>query len=110
MGFSRQEYWSALPWPPPGDLPNPGMEPVSLMSLAWAGGFFTTNATGKPLGMCTHTHTYLYTIYHNLSIFLSALLLAGLWVVSGLGLLRLKVYEDSCACVFMNICSPFSWV
>ena len=29
MGFSRQEYWSELPFPPPGDLPNPGVEPVS---------------------------------------------------------------------------------
>ena len=34
MGFSRQIYWSGLPCPPPGDLPNPGMEPVSLMSPA----------------------------------------------------------------------------
>ena len=45
MGFSRQEYWSGLPCPPPGDLPNPGIEPVSLMSPALAGGFFTTSAT-----------------------------------------------------------------
>ena len=45
MGFSRQEYWSGLPCPPPGDLPIPGMEPVSLMSTALAGGFFTTSAT-----------------------------------------------------------------
>ena len=46
MGFSRQEDWSALPClPPPGDLPNPGIEPVSLMSPALAGGFFTTSNT-----------------------------------------------------------------
>ena len=32
MGFSRQEYWSGLPRPPPGDLPDPGVEPMSLMS------------------------------------------------------------------------------
>ena len=37
--FSRQEYWSGLPFPSPGDLPNPGIEPLSL---ALAGGFFTT--------------------------------------------------------------------
>ena len=43
MGFSRQEYWSGLPCPPPGDLPDPGIEPACLMSLA--GGFFTTSAT-----------------------------------------------------------------
>ena len=45
MGFSRQEYWSGLPWPPPGDLPNPGIEPTTLISPALAGGFFTTSAT-----------------------------------------------------------------
>ena len=44
MGFSRQEYWSGLPCPPPGDPPDPGIEPASLMSLALAGGFFTTSA------------------------------------------------------------------
>ena len=44
-GFSRQEYWSGLPCPPPRDLPHPGIEPVSLTSPALAGGFFTTCAT-----------------------------------------------------------------
>ena len=43
-GLSRQEYWSGLPCPPPGDLPNPGIEPESLMSSALAGRFFTTSA------------------------------------------------------------------
>ena len=43
-GFSRQEYWSGLPCSPPGDLPDPGIEPTSLMS-ALAGEFFTTSAT-----------------------------------------------------------------
>ena len=42
MGFPRQEYWSRLPFPPPGDLPNPGKEP---MSPALAGRFFTSWAT-----------------------------------------------------------------
>ena len=45
MGFSRQEYWSGLPYPPPGDLPNPGIEAASLKSSALAGRFFTTSAT-----------------------------------------------------------------
>ena len=45
MGFSRQEYWSGLPCPPPGDLPDSGIEPESLMSPALAGRFFTTSAT-----------------------------------------------------------------
>ena len=44
VGFSRQEYWSGLPLPPPGDLPNPGVEPMSLMSPALAGRFLTTLA------------------------------------------------------------------
>ena len=45
MGLSRQEYWSGLPCPPPGDLPDPGIKPTSLMSPALAGRFFTTSAT-----------------------------------------------------------------
>jgi len=45
MGFSRQEYWSGLPFLPPQNLPHPGIEPTSLSSPALAGGFFTTLAT-----------------------------------------------------------------
>ena len=45
MGFSRQEHWSGLLFPPPGDPPYPGIELRSLMSPALAGGFFTTSAT-----------------------------------------------------------------
>ena len=43
-GFSRQEHWSGLPCLPPGDLPNPGIEPSTPTSPALAGGFFTTSA------------------------------------------------------------------
>ena len=45
MEFSRQEYGSGLPFPPPVDLPNPGIKPTSLVSPALAGGFFTTSTT-----------------------------------------------------------------
>ena len=45
MEFSRQEYWSGLPFPSPGHLSNPGIEP---MSFALAGRFFTTASPGKP--------------------------------------------------------------
>ena len=45
MRFSRQEYWSGLPCPPPGDLSNPGIKSAFLTSPALAGGFFTTSAT-----------------------------------------------------------------
>ena len=44
MGFSRQEYWSGLPFPSPGELPHPGLEPGSP---ALAGRFFTTEPPGK---------------------------------------------------------------
>ena len=46
MGFPRQEYWSGLPFPPPGNLPDPGIEPASP---AITGGFFTTESPCKPL-------------------------------------------------------------
>ena len=45
MGFSRQKYWSEFPRPPPGDLPDPRIKPVSLMSPALAGRFFPTSTT-----------------------------------------------------------------
>ena len=48
-GFSRQEYWSGLPRPPLGDLPDPGIKPMSLMSPELAGRFFTTSATWEAL-------------------------------------------------------------
>ena len=50
-GFPRQEYWSGLPFPPPGDLPDSGIEPASP---ALAGGFFTPEPPGKP---------YLYILF-----------------------------------------------
>ena len=42
--FSKQEYWRGLPFPPPGDLPNPGIEPMSPASPALAGWFFTAES------------------------------------------------------------------
>ena len=72
MGFSRQEYWSRLPCPPPGDLPNPGIEPTSLMSPALAGMFFTTSATWEALltyftlyqkGLCSEALLELSCLY-----------------------------------------------
>ena len=50
MGFSREEYRNRLPCPPSGDVPDPGIEPASLMCLALAGRFFTTSATWEALG------------------------------------------------------------
>ena len=47
-GFSQQEYWSGLPFPPPDDLPHPGIELESLVSPAVAGRFFTIEPPGEP--------------------------------------------------------------
>ena len=49
MGFAKQEYWRGFPCPPPGDLPNPGIEPSSLVSPALADQFFTTITTWKEM-------------------------------------------------------------
>ena len=49
VGFSRQEYWSGLPFPPPGDVPDPGIGPESLASPALASGFFYHCATWEAL-------------------------------------------------------------
>ena len=53
MGFSRQDYWSGLPFPSPGDLPSPGVKPISLVSPALEGGFFTTGGTWEVLLVCS---------------------------------------------------------
>ncbi|MGF3227420.1 hypothetical protein, partial [Facklamia sp. P12932] len=61
MGFSRQEYWSRLPFPPPGDIPHPGTE---SKSPTLEGGFFTTEPCGKPL-----RSKYKNSKYYNLGLF-----------------------------------------
>ena len=54
MEFSRQEYWSRLPFPPPEDLPIPGIKPMSLVSPVLVGRFFTTVPPGKPTSSKKH--------------------------------------------------------
>ena len=54
MEFSRQEYWSGLPFSTPWDLPDPGINPKSLASPVLAGRFFTTVPPGKPLKISTY--------------------------------------------------------
>ena len=61
MAFSRQEYWSGLPFSSPGDLPDPGMESASPMSCALAGRFFTTE---PPYTKSLLHHYSEYTISH----------------------------------------------
>ena len=55
-GFPRQEYWSGVPFPSLGDLPDPGIEPGSLASPALAGELFTTEPPGKPDIPCVALH------------------------------------------------------
>ena len=62
MRFSRQEYWSGLSCPPSGDIPNPGMEPVSLTSPALADGFLTTSTTWEAL---SYVYIFIYYFKHS---------------------------------------------
>ena len=64
MGFPRQEYWSGLPFPPPGDLPDPEMEPKSP---ALADGFFTTESPGKPSFKILIVNFILFKNFANIS-------------------------------------------
>ena len=74
IGFSRQEHWSRLPFPPPRDLPNPGIEHVSPASPAAACGFFTTEPPGKPYKVHWHTSSnnqskityFLHVLHRNI--------------------------------------------
>ena len=64
MGFPRQEYWSGLPFPPPGDLPDPGTELASPVPPVLAGGAFTTEPPGKLQLTCrimNNNYAYLWS-------------------------------------------------
>ena len=69
MGFSRQEYWSGLPCPLAGDLPNPGTEPEYLLSPTLAGRFFTTGATWEALTSQQRTQNTSFAVIKKLRIF-----------------------------------------
>ena len=65
MELSRQEYWSGLPFPPPWDLPDPGIKTTSPTSPGLAGGFFTTSGTWEArYGLCRHQRKKIL-INHN---------------------------------------------
>ena len=65
MGLSSQEDWSGLPCLPPGDLPDPGIQPVSLKSPALSGEFFTSSAVWEAL---SYTYTCMYFLSNSLPI------------------------------------------
>ena len=99
MRFSRQEYWSGLPCPPPGDLPDPRIEPMSLMSPALAGGFLTTSTTWEALQILqgmekpwrggTGDHQAMSSLRQGLPCWLSSSLahtaMDGIWISRGVG-------------------------
>jgi len=66
MGFTRQEYWSGLLCPPPGDLPDPGIKPTSLMSPALAGGLFTASATWEAPVELYFAFVFYFLLFRNL--------------------------------------------
>ena len=99
VGFSRQEYWRRLPFPPPGDLSNPGIEATSLVSPALASEFFTMVPPGKRL--------YMYCfplLFKNVYLFIfgcaGSLLLHGLFSSGERGLLPSCSGQASHCCRF----------
>ena len=118
MGFSRQEDWSGLPGPSPGDLPHPGMEASSLKSLALVGRFFTTSAiweariwvyyhlficSGKPI--YEYTTIYLFVLgspYMSILPFIYSFWEARIWVYYHLFIRSGKpVYEYTAIYLFI---------
>ena len=65
MGFPREEYWSGLPFPPPGDLPDPEIGPTSPVSPALAGRFFITKPTRKPIYIFFFQILFFYRLLQN---------------------------------------------
>ena len=79
MGFSRQEYLSGLPFPPPEDLPNPGIKPTFPESPALVGRFFITKPPGKPTDGAPRSKKVTVSLKH---VFISKQLL-GIWIQKG---------------------------
>ena len=87
MGFSRQKYWSRLPYPPPGDLPDLGIELTSFMSPALAGRFFTASATWEALRRKHRRQTFCNTIRRCSKM---------LWLISLFRKIRTVLSDYSC--------------
>ena len=108
--FSRQECWSGLPCPPPGDLPNPGMKPTSLIFPALAGGFFTTEPLGKSV---VYINNFFFLFYcwitlqsTNILWLVYPLHLLDYWAVPSLGLIWIILlwtfrYKSYCGNIFL---------
>ena len=95
LGFSRQEYWSELPFPPPEDLPNQGIEPESP---ALAGGFFTT---APP-----NTHIYILPLIpiiflKQIAFFFTKYFIMNMWILFWWGLIVYNDYTPLCVQPFI---------
>ena len=86
MGFSRQENWNELPFPPPGDFSNPQIKPVSLISPALTGGFFTMSAIFSSVQLLSHVQLFATPW--------TAALQASLSITNSQSLLRLMSIES----------------
>ena len=64
MGFSGQEYWSGSPYSSPGDIPNPGIKPMSLTSTTLAGSLFSASAIWEA---CTAVSVYPYSVWEGMT-------------------------------------------
>ena len=109
MGFPRQEYWNGLPFPPPGDPPNPGIEPTSP---ALAGGFFTTKPAGKPVSLVTFRVNILWEMepFSSLGICDSPRTLLGISSLLMLSSLPGKTNRESpCMCQFGYLVITIPW-
>ena len=107
-GFSRQEYWSGLPWPLPRDLPDPGIEPPSLMSAALAGGFFATSATWE---LEVHYSAYTYLRIFSIFSFVVEDILRIVSVLSHYLTAQTMVYPGKCSsCTWKEYVSCYCWV
>ena len=120
LGFCRQEYWSGLPCPPPGDLPDPGTELASITSPALARGFFTTNTTWQAYWLDTRLYWKCWRearkyICNILKDKLLEMELLGLWTCAFKNFLSIvksmyKVYYSLNACFWMcNFFFKFYW-
>ena len=104
MGFPRQEYWSGLPFPFPGNLPDPGIKPMPPESSALAGGFFTTVPHRKPLVFLQFS-----SVQFSHSLFMTswtAARQASLSITNSWGLLKLISIESVMPSNHLILCHP----
>ena len=96
MGFPRQEYWSGLPFPTPGALPDPGIETASLAFPAQAGGFFTSAPPGKPHFIYSSMHKYICTYIVKAMFFLVVMYGCESWTIKKTECRRIDAFELWC--------------